>query len=187
MLNCDEMIDLYDENKNLIGKTHPRRQSRSENNFGLVVHVLVRNSEGKFLITKRATGKNYYDGLWETTGGMVVAGENSLDGAIREVREETGFVLNRENAMLLFTEKRTNLPGWNCFMDNWYFKQDLNLKNFVPQSGETVQCRWATFDEILKMHENGEFVPFFETGLDIYFVKLGLMAKDDVNLLYLVE
>ncbi|WP_234122992.1 NUDIX hydrolase [Clostridium hydrogenum] len=50
----DEQLDIYDENKSLVGRTHPRGKTRADGDFCLVVHVLVQNSDGLFLITKRA-------------------------------------------------------------------------------------------------------------------------------------
>ena len=169
----EEYIDIYDENKNLVGRTQPRSKERAKGDFCLVVHVLVQNSEGLFLITKRAH-KNYLPDFWENTGGGVMAGETSLEAAIREFNEETGFTLVAKLGELLFTDKVVN-SGWSCFMDNWLFRQDFDIEEFVPQEGETVAARWATYEEIISLHENGEFVPFVETGLDGYFSRLGLI------------
>jgi 8-oxo-dGTP diphosphatase len=171
--HMDEQIDIYDENKSLVGRTHPRRNPRADGDFCLVVHVLVRNSDGLFLITKRAH-KHYLPDFWENTGGAVVAGETSLEAAMREFNEETGFTLVPKLGELLFTDKVVN-SGWSCFMDNWLFRQDFDIAGFVPQEGETVAARWATLEEIITLHENSEFVPFAETGLDGYFNRLGLL------------
>lgn len=168
-----EQLDIYDENKNLTGRTHPRRQERADGDFALVVHVLVQNSDGLFLITKRAT-RHYLSDLWENTGGAVMAGETSLTAAMREFNEETGFTLTPQGGQLLFTDKVVN-SGWSCFMDNWLWRQDFDIADFIPREGETVAARWATVEEIMALHENGEFVPFTETGLDGYFKRLGLL------------
>lgn len=168
-----EQLDIYDYNKNLTGRTYPRGKLRADGDFCLVVHVLVQNSDGLFLITKRAP-KQYLPDLWENTGGGVIAGETSLEAAMREFTEETGFTLVPKLGELLFTDKVVN-SGWSCFMDNWLFRQDFDITRFVPQEGETVAAKWATFKEIITLHENGEFVPFAETGLDGYFKRLGLL------------
>ncbi len=172
-IQMDEQQDIYDENKNLTGRTHPRRQPRADGDFCLIVHVLVQNSDGLFLLTKRAD-THYLPNYWENTGGAVIAGETSLQAAIREFYEETGFTLAPERGKLLFTDKIVN-SGWSCFMDNWFFRQDFDIAGFVPQAGETVAAKWAAFEEIIALHERGEFVPFTETGLDGYFKRLGLL------------
>jgi 8-oxo-dGTP diphosphatase len=168
-----EQLDIYDENKNITERTYPRGKPRADGDFCLVVHVLVQNNDGLFLITKRAH-KHYLPDFWENTGGAVIAGETSLEAAMREFNEETGFILAPKFGELLFTDKVVN-SGWNCFMDNWLFRHDFDITHFVPQEGETVAARWATSEEIITLHENGEFVPFAETGLDGYFKRLGLL------------
>ena len=50
-------------------------------------YILTANIKGELLLTKRHREKPF-GGLWECTGGSVVAGENSLSGAKRELQEE---------------------------------------------------------------------------------------------------
>ena len=166
-----EWQDMYDESKRLVGKRRLRGQPRDDGEFCLVVHVLVQNSNGLFLITKRAH-KIYLPDYWENTGGAVSAGETSFEAAMREFHEETGFTLDPMCGELLFTDKVVN-HGFSCFMDNWFFKQDFDIAEFVPQEDETVAAKWASFEEIMSLHERGEFVPFAETGIDGYFRRLG--------------
>ena len=49
-----EIWDLYDEKCNLLNKTHIRGEELPDNGYHLVVHVWIRNQEGKFLISQRA-------------------------------------------------------------------------------------------------------------------------------------
>lgn len=172
-VEMDEQLDIYDENKSLVGRTHPRGMPRADGDFCLVVHVLVQNSNGLFLITKRSH-KDYLPDFWENTGGAVIAGETSREAAIREFNEETGFMLVPKSGELMFTDKVVR-SGWSCFMDNWFFRQDFDIADFVPQEGETVAAKWVTLEEIITLHKNGEFVPFTETGVDGYFRRLGLL------------
>ena len=53
--------------------------------------VWVVNSLGDFLLTLRSPEKEASPGCWENSGGAVVAGETSLQGALRELGEETGI------------------------------------------------------------------------------------------------
>ncbi|MDR2909402.1 MAG: NUDIX domain-containing protein [Oscillospiraceae bacterium] len=163
----DERIDIYDANKKLTGRTRLRRQPRADGDFGLVVFVIVQNSQGLYLITKRAQ-KDYMPGLWENTGGVAIAGETSIEAAMREFHEETGFTLLAEKGCLICT-KRAMAPGFSCFMDVWLFEMDFDIEGFVPQKGETIAARWAAREEILKLHDKGEFVPLAEIGLDEFY------------------
>ncbi len=56
-----------------------------------VVRVIaaVCEREGRWLIAKRPAAKRH-GGLWEFPGGKLEPGENDVDAAIRELREELG-------------------------------------------------------------------------------------------------
>ena len=52
-------------------------------------------------MTLRDKAKPVYPNCWENTGGAVLAGETSLEGALRELREETGLAAQPEALRLL--------------------------------------------------------------------------------------
>mgnify|MGYP003323119273 CR=1 FL=1 len=51
------------------------------------------NIEMKFLLLKRAKTK-LYEHLWQGVAGKIEAGETSWEAAIRELKEETGYIGN---------------------------------------------------------------------------------------------
>ena len=67
-----------------------------------------------------------YPLMWECVGGSVVKGEDSLQGAIREAKEEVGVDLMPENGQVLFTKTRKIIEGkiFNDIMDVWLFDYD---------------------------------------------------------------
>lgn len=56
----------------------------------VAVGVLLRQSNGQFLLTTRPTGK-VYAGYWEFPGGKLEAGETVLQALTRELHEELGI------------------------------------------------------------------------------------------------
>ena len=82
-----ELWDLYGADRAPLGRAHVRGEALPEGCFHLVVHVWIRNSRGQYLISQRAAGRSAFPLMWETTGGSVLAGEDSLAGALREARE----------------------------------------------------------------------------------------------------
>ena len=151
--SADELWDVYDEDRNLTGRLHRRGDPMPEGDYHLSVHVWIRNSRGEFLNTKRSPNKGYPN-MWENTGGSAVAGDDSLSAALREVREETGLVLDPEKG-----ERIIEMKGKDYFADVWMFRQDFDLRNVVLQAGETCDVRWATRAQIEADMQNGMFVP----------------------------
>jgi 8-oxo-dGTP diphosphatase len=152
--NPDELWDVYDENRQPIGRTHRRGDRMPKGDYHIVVHVWLQNSKGEYLITKRTPNKGFPN-MWECTGGSALSGDNSLAAAIREVKEETGLIVLPENGQCVMSLRRED-----SFVDIWLFKQDFDINDVVYQPKETCGAKYATKDEILAMKMTGTFVPF---------------------------
>ena len=149
-----ELWDVYDVNRNLTGRFHHRGDPLPTGDYHMVVHIWLRNSKGKFLITKRSPNKGFPN-MWECTGGSALAGDDSLSAAMREVKEETGLTLLPENGKVILSG-----IGSDYFYDIWLFEQDFDLADVVLLEGETCDARYAVEEEILQMHKEGIFVPY---------------------------
>ena len=55
--------------------------------------IVLFNGEGKVLVLKRSSRKRF-PGKWELPGGSLRFGESPREAACREVKEETGFLLD---------------------------------------------------------------------------------------------
>jgi 8-oxo-dGTP pyrophosphatase MutT (NUDIX family) len=93
--------------------------------------------------------------MWETVGGSAVMGDDSISAAVREVKEELGLDLKRENGRCMYTITREN-----DISDVWLFRQDFNISDVILQEYETTDAKYATAEEIRQMIENGEFIAF---------------------------
>lgn len=92
-----EKRDLYDINRNLIGKSIFKNEPISENTYIMMVVIFIQNDNNKFLIQKRSIDKG---GKWATTGGHPKSGESSLEEIISEVKEELGIILFYLNKLM---------------------------------------------------------------------------------------
>lgn len=157
-----ELWDVYDKDRNITGKIVERGTYMADDEYHLVVQIWIKNDENKWLISKRAPHKSQ-DLKWEPTGGSVVAGETSLQGALREVKEEVGITLEPEKGHLFKSFRREKFTWANPgFLDIWVFENNTLLENIVLQEEETIDAKWATVDEILELMETDEFVPLGE-------------------------
>ena len=142
-----EIWDAYDADWNRIeGKTLVRGRPIPEGIFHLVADVLVRHTDGSYLLMRRDPGKKY-GGMWEATaGGAALKGETPAECAERELREETGIVASglREVGRITSPEHRTLFAEFLCVTD--WDKDSVTL-----QRGETVDYRWVSREELAGM------------------------------------
>ena len=171
-----EIWDLVDGSRNQIGKLHTRGEDTLPGEYHIVVEILTINCDGKILVTQRDLGKTY-PLLWECTGGSINAGESSLQGAIRELHEETGLSVKAEELHFLGEIKRKNY-----FLDSYVWKSDQNIEisDLNLQAGEVCDAKLVTFKELEEMNGLGEVVPPVWERWGIYAGKLaGVLMKSD--------
>lgn len=155
-----EIWDLYDENRELIGRDHIRGEEIPENCYHLVVHAWIRNSKGEYLISQRSADRKSFPLMWECVGGSVTKGENSLTGALREIEEEVGLILPPENGRLLFSEVRKFVNGerFADILDVWLFEYDGEIDLEKATTREVAQTKWMDLEEMRALLEEGKFV-----------------------------
>ena len=154
-----EIWDLYNENRDIIGE-HIRGEELPDNAYHLVVHVWIKNSNGKFLISQRSAKRKQFPLMWETVGGSVLKGESSIQGAVREVKEEVGIDLRETDGTLAFSIIRKIINGkkFNDILDVWVFNYDGEVMLNNATTDEVAQVKWLDRSEILKLYNDEELV-----------------------------
>ena len=142
-----ELWDAYDRNLEKIeGMTLIRGEKIPEGVYHLVCDIIVRHTDGEYLLMQRDSRK-HYGGMWEATaGGSALQGENPLDCAIRELREETGI-----RAEYLEEVGRVRAAGRNAIYCEFLCITDCKKDSIILQEGETSAYQWVTQDELLSM------------------------------------
>ena len=157
-----EYWDIYNEKKEKIGKTVKRGDYLNDDEYHIVVNVWIKNKEGKFLISQRTANKSH-PLMWEATGGSILKGETSIEGALREAKEELNVNLNKEEAKLVGSGKRY-YKGCPDILDVYLFEVDDSLLDIKIQEEEVNDYQWASKEEIKELYKNGKFEAtlFFE-------------------------
>ncbi|MBP3672492.1 MAG: NUDIX domain-containing protein [Oscillospiraceae bacterium] len=155
-----ELWDLYTIDRKQAGKTHIRGQEIPEGYYHLVVHVWIKNSRGEYLISQRAASRPTFPLQWECVGGSVIAGEDSLSGALREVKEEVGLDLSPDSGSLIFTKTRSIIGGkaYQDIMDVWLFHYDGDVCLSNATTDEVAQAQWMTPAQIQELYDSGKLV-----------------------------
>lgn len=154
MLN-DEMWDAFDEHENYLGYQIKRSMAKDlpEGVYHIVVMVYTKTSDGKILVTQRARNKTY-PLKWEITGGSIVTGETPVEGAARELSEETGILQTLENFREIYVHvDKIRHCIYHCYL--------ACIPKEVPvklQMGETMDYRFLDFTEFNKLVLSDRFV-----------------------------
>lgn len=136
-----ELWDILDQDGNQTGRVVERGKPIKKGEYHLVVFVWIKNRDGQFLISRRSGNKSGAH-KWEIAGGAAITGENSLQSALREVKEELGINLKAEKGTLLKRLKFETDHSW--FGDIWIFNHDIKISDLVLQEEEVSEAKWAT-------------------------------------------
>ncbi len=134
-----EYWDVYDEHLTPLGRVHRRGDPMEEGAYHLGVDVWVVNAKNEILLTLRAPDKDTLPDEWENTCGSVLAGESAIEGAMRELREETGILAGPEDLHAFFYRKTGHV-----LLFTYLLRRDVPLSSLVFQPGETVDAMYVT-------------------------------------------
>ena len=162
----EELWDIYDIHRRKTGRLHDRHSNKPLNKgeYHVVVDIWTKCGD-KILLSKRHPNK-IFGGMWECTGGAVLTGEDSLTGAMREVKEETGIMPNPDSFKCIGT-----IIANNAIYDTYVNIINPPIPVTVPQEGETVEFKWLTIDEIDEYVKSGIIVPSLSMRFDVLYRK----------------
>ncbi|MEO1261381.1 MAG: NUDIX domain-containing protein [Bacteroidota bacterium] len=146
-----EIWDLYDHKLKHTGKTIVRGSVIPIGYYHLVVHFWLKNSEDYYLIQKRSDKVEYKKGIWSFTGGSAITGENSEEAVIREVKEEIGLTVRKEDIKIVNRYCRGDY-----WVDIYLMEKDVSLSEFKV-GHEVTSVKYASQSEIWKMRSEGLF------------------------------
>jgi len=95
--------------------------------------------------------------LWETTQGSVISGETIKQGAIRELVEETGILIDENNLIPVFKYVHEDNPSIYIGFLTIANKVSAEMKVIINEL-EIMEYRFIDYNELIKFMNEGEFV-----------------------------
>ena len=162
-----EKWDLYDEKGRLSGSSMVRGEPIPKGFYHLVSDILVRHTDGEYLLMQRDFRKPNYGGYFEmSAGGSALMGEDALTCAKRELREETGIICEDLLEIGRSMSHHTIYVSFLCTTD--WDKSAITLLE-----GETISYRWVTEEDFLAFIASDDVIPTQKKRYEDYFRKMG--------------
>ena len=155
-----ELWDAYDREGNPLGFDLVRGEPVPEGAYHLVVEVLAVTHDGQVLVTQRHPDKAW-GGCWEYTGGSVVKGETPVEGALRELREETGIAVPPEDLHPVYVDTWPETAGMGAgssIYHSFVTFFDPSKQTIRLQEGETMDYKLLSYEAFKEFLLEDRFV-----------------------------
>lgn len=150
-----EIWDAYYADGTLAGCDLIRGKKIPDGLKHLVAEVFVMHQDGSILVMRRDLKKPNYPGFWESSaGGSVLKGECALDGAKRELFEETGIAAESDRSLKHLYHIVTD----TAIHQGYLYITDTPKEAIRLQQGETIAFRWVDRETFLKIFYSHQYV-----------------------------
>ena len=152
-----EFFDVIDENGNPTGAIISRDEAHDKGILHRSVHIWVireQNGMTEVLLQKRSDNKESFPGMFDTSSaGHVSAGEDAVNSAVREMKEELGIVATSDQLQRIGT---IHIHYEKIFHGKLYRDNELAevyvysgpAEEITLQASEVSEVRWFDPDEV---------------------------------------
>lgn len=147
-----EYVDIFDKNNNPTGVVKEKTQAHADGDFHRTVHVWIMNDDKELLLQKRSPTKKSHPNCWDISGaGHVRAGEDVIEGAIRELKEELGIVVSKEELQYIVTVKSTKNPKNMEFQYVYFLKCNKKVDEYIFEDNEVSEVKYVYYEKLEQM------------------------------------
>lgn len=117
------------------------------------------------LIQQSQPSKEGWSNMWDiTSGGSAIKGDTSQSAAERELYEEIGLTVDLKNIRPHIT-----INFNNGFDDVYLIEQEVDINELSLHYEDVQNAKWALKEEIFSMIESSEFIPYYQSLIQLFF------------------
>lgn len=123
----------------------------------VISKVLLRNSDGKFLVVKEKEDRDKDTaGKWELPGGRLKYGENQFEAGAREIEEEVGLKVDSEEGEDVVRIEVEDDGLVSCYIV--YFEK-FEGEPEIKDESHLSEFKWVSADKFIEMdwHSNAGY------------------------------
>lgn len=163
MVNKTELLFVVDEYDSPV-IPRPRHETHEKNLWHRTAHIWIVNDKKQLLCQKRSAMKDQFPDLWEPfIGGHIGPGDDYFAGAVKEVQEETGIPIEKQqlNLVKIYKDHETYE-----FRGVFYYRWNGKLDELISEKEEVDEVQWVDIAVLKKYLLNSESVHWCKTGYE---------------------
>lgn len=153
-----EYFDVLNENGAYAERIESREECHSKGFWHKAVAVYIINSKNQVLLQKRSSTKKLWPNLWDiSAGGHVLAGEFGFQAIIREIKEELGIDIEKNDITFIGGSTSVNIKSdiINKHFNEYYIvNRDIEISDLKLQTEEVSDVKWIDKEEIIERINN---------------------------------
>lgn len=111
------------------------------------VGAIIHDADGRLLLIRRAHDPSA--GLWSVPGGRVEDGESDAQAVVRELREETGLLVEPGALVGSVTRGPFEIFDYACAV----------VGGLLQAGDDAAEARWMSYEDYVRLDGAGELVP----------------------------
>ncbi|WP_026886508.1 NUDIX hydrolase [Clostridium beijerinckii] len=152
-----ELRDIYNSKGYKTGLKKERSENLEDGEYYLATEVWIINSDSQILIQQRSSTKDILPNMWGLTTGCMVSGEDTSEGALREVKEEIGLSLEKDELNFI-----RRIFRQNSIWDIYFVYKDIELSKLILQNEEVSNVKLVSIEGFNNMLLSGELFEYPE-------------------------
>lgn len=149
-----ELIDIVDENNQLTGQVEERWTAYEKGLWRRTVSCWIMNAKGEVLLQKRTANKRRNPNKWAKTGGQVDSGESVEEAIFREIKEELGIEIPKEQIKVIDIYKSDDKN--KRFGYNFIFVVNYKTEDYILQKEEVAEVKYLTIEDMELAKKNND-------------------------------
>ena len=154
-----ELFDVIDSKGNPTGQIVSREKAHAEGIMHRTAHIwIIREMDGRvqILLQRRSQNKDSFPGKFDTSSaGHIQAGDEPLESALRELKEELGISAAPEQLHFAGTFPISFVKEFygKVFRDEevafvYIYKEPVNTDELILQKEEVETVQWFDLEEV---------------------------------------
>lgn len=148
MKNHDELLFTVDDSNNPLPPT-PRGETHKKGYWHRTTQIWIINKNKQVLCQRRSLTKEINPGMWESFfGGHVTDGEDYLENAYKEIKEELGLTIAKDKFFLFKIHKQNTGKEFRAV---YFLQWSGDIQNILKQEDEVEETKWVMIEELKKL------------------------------------